>query len=130
CRMNQSDLESILRKARLPEIREESLEMLPRRIAARLKRNDLPARTARNFSPQLGWAFGPVACVMIVLAIGHWRGQIKTVPAADSLTSLKFIRETLAMFPNQVRAIAQDERGLNLILSENADVPASPALYV
>jgi hypothetical protein len=34
------------------------------------------------------------------------------------------------MFPNRVRAIVQDERGINLVLSENADVPVSPPLYV
>ncbi len=40
------------------------------------------------------------------------------------------IRETLALFPNRVRAIVQDERGLNLVLSDTDDVPASPPLYV
>jgi hypothetical protein len=53
-----------------------------------------------------------------------------TIPATDSLTSTKLIRETLAMFPNRVRAIVQDERGINLVLSDNDDVPVSPPLYV
>ena len=34
------------------------------------------------------------------------------------------------MFPNRVRAIVQDERGINLVLSDNDDVPVSPPLYV
>ena len=34
------------------------------------------------------------------------------------------------MFPNQVRAIVQDEHGLNLVLSENKNVPVSPPIYV
>ena len=130
--MNKPELESILKKARLPEISGESLEMFPRRIVTRLKRNDPSVRTARNISPRLAWAFGLAACVVIAFAIGHWSGRMETgtIPATDSLASIKLIRETLAMFPNRVRAIVQDERGINLVLSDNADVPASPPLYV
>ena len=40
------------------------------------------------------------------------------------------IRETLALFPNRVRALMQDEHGLNLVLSDQENVPASAALYV
>jgi hypothetical protein len=40
------------------------------------------------------------------------------------------IRETLAMFPNQVRAIIQDHDGMRLVLSEEADVPDSPPLWI
>ena len=130
--MNNPELDSILKKARLPEIPEESLAMFPRRIVAGIKRNDPPARAARNFSPHLAWAFGLAACVVIAFAIGHWRGRVQSgaIPANDSLASTKLIGETLAMFPNRVRAIVQDEHGLNLVLSENDDVPASSPLYV
>src|SRR5258707_11593608 len=128
--MNKSEIESILKKARLPEIPEESLEIFPRRLVARIKRNDPPVRTPRNILPRLAWIFGLAVCV-IVLATGHWRGRMETKADMenDSLTSLKLVRETLAMFPDRVRAIVQDEHGLNLVLSENEDVPASPPLY-
>jgi len=43
---------------------------------------------------------------------------------------MKFIRETLAMFPNRVRAIVRDERGINLVLSDQDNVPVSSPLYV
>jgi hypothetical protein len=130
--MNTPELESILKKARTPEISGESLEMFPRLIAARLKRNEPAVHAARNFSPRLAWAFGLAACAVIAFAIGHWSGRMETgtIPATDSLASLKLIRETAAMFPNRVRAIVQDERGLNLVLSDTDDVPVSPALYV
>ena len=36
----------------------------------------------------------------------------------------------LAMFPNQVRAVVQDERGINVVLSETNDVPASTPLWI
>lgn len=130
--MKKPELDSILKKARLPEIADESLAMFPRRIVARLKRNEPPARAAQNFLPRLAWAFGLVACVVIAFAIGHRSGQMETkaAPENDSLASVKLIRETMAMFPNRVRAIVQDERGLNLVLSDNDDVPASSPLYV
>jgi hypothetical protein len=129
--MNKPDLESILKKARLPEIPNESLDMFPRHVVARLKRNDPLARPQRSFSPHLAWALGLAACVAIAFAIGHWRGRMETgtTPATDSLASATFIRETLAMFPNRVRAIMQDERGINLVLSDNDDVPASTPIY-
>ena len=106
--------------------------MFPRRIVARLNRNDSPARASRSFSRHLTWGFGLAACVVIAFAIGHWSGRMDAgaIPATDSLASTKFVRETLAMFPNRVRAIVQDERGINLVLSDNDDVPVSPPLYV
>src|ERR1035437_7283929 len=99
--MNKPELESILKKARLPEIPEESLAMFPRRIVARLKRNEPPLRAPRNFLPRLAWAFGLTACVVIAFGIGHWRGHMDTKagPESDSLASLKLIHETLALFP-------------------------------
>jgi len=130
--MKKPELDYLLKKARLPEIADESLAMFPRRIVARLKRNEPPARAARTFLPRLAWAFGLAACVVIAFAIGHWSGRTETkaAPENDSLTSVKLIRETMAMFPNRVRAIVQDERGLNLVLSDNEDVPASAPLYI
>ena len=130
--MKQPELDAILKKARLPEIPGESLAMFPRRIVARLKRSEPPALAARNFLPRLVWAFSLAACVVIAFAIGHWSGRTETkvVPENDSLASVKLIRETLALFPNRVRAIVQDGHGLNLVLSDTDDVPASSPLYV
>jgi hypothetical protein len=130
--MKKPELDALLKKARLPEISEESLAMFPRRIVARLPHGDLPVRPARNFSPRLAWAFGLVLVIVAAFAIGHWSGRMETkaIVENDSLASLKLIHETLALFPNRVRAIVQDEHGLNLVLSDAADVPASAPLYV
>jgi hypothetical protein len=133
--MKQPELDSILRQARLPEISEESFEMFPRRIVTRLKHDEPSTRASQNFSPRLPrlvWAFGLAACVVIVFAISQKHGRIKpeAVSPNDALADIKVIRETLSLFPNRVRAIVQDERGLNLVLSDTEDVPASPPLYV
>jgi hypothetical protein len=128
--MKKPELDSLLRRARLPEPSEESLEMLPRRIVARLKRNDLPPRRAQKFLAAIGWAFGLVICVILVIILNHRPAQKEAIPSKDVLANAKVIRETLAMFPNRVRAIVEDERGTSLILSQTDDIPASTPLYV
>ena len=148
--MNKPELESILKRARLPETPEEALEMFPRRIVAGIKRERESwsssfslserrisigitlKRELQRLFPRPAWEIATVICILAAFAIGHWRGRMDTgtIPATDSLVSTKFIRETLTMFPNRVRAIVQDERGINLILSDNDDVPVSPPLYV
>jgi hypothetical protein len=130
--MKKSELESILRRARLPEISEQSLEMFPRRIVPLLKRNGSPVRATRRRSLRLAWALGLVACVGLAFALGRWtvRKEAGTILVPDSPASLKLIRETLTKFPNRVRAIVEDEHGLILILSDKADVPVSTPIYV
>ena len=56
--------------------------------------------------------------------------ETKATAENDSLANIKLIRETLALFPNRVRAIVQDEHGLNLVLSDQENVPASTPIYV
>jgi hypothetical protein len=46
--MNKTELESILKKARLPEIGADSLEKFPRRVLARLVRSNRQAHAARR----------------------------------------------------------------------------------
>ncbi len=130
--MKKHELESILKRARLPEISQESSEMFPRRIVARLQRNDLPVGATRQRSFRLAWALGLVVCVVLAFAIGRWTGRKETgtILAPDSQAGMKLIHETLAKFPNRVRAIVEDEHGLSMILSDNADVPASTPIYV
>lgn len=128
--MNNSELEPILKRARLPKTPDESLEMLPHRVVSRLKHYELPARGERNFPLRLAWGFGLVACVVIAFAIGHWSGRTEAMQSNDVLANATVIREALAMFPNQVRAITEDERGLKLVLSPEHDVPASPPIYI
>jgi hypothetical protein len=130
--MKKSELESILKRARLPEVSEQSFEMFPRRIVARLKSNDSPVGATRQRSFRLAWALGMVACVVLAFAVGRWTGRKEpgTILVPDSLAGLKLIRETLAKFPNRVRAIVEDEHGLSLILSDKVDVPVSTPIYV
>jgi hypothetical protein len=120
-----------LRRARLPEISGESLETFPRRVLARLDGEVAPRRAAVNLFPRLAWAVGLAACLLAALAVGRWHGrrQTQTVPSGDILASAKLTHEMLAMFPNRLRAIVHDARGLHLILSEGENVPPSTPIY-
>lgn len=126
--MNDSDLTSLLKKARMPQPPDELWEELPGRVTQQLNRarheNIQPMRTSL---PRWAWAMATALCVVLAFIAGHWHGQHA---AEDTLASAKVVRETLAMFPNRVRAIVQDEHGLSLVLSENNDVPSSSPLYV
>ncbi len=130
--MKNPELDSILKSARLPDIPEASLELFPRRIVTRIKHNERPSHPTKTLLSRLAWVFGLVGCVVIALGIGHWHGRMETETALanDSLANIKLIQETLSLFPNRVRAIVQDEHGLNLVLSDNADVPVSSPIYV
>src|SRR5271169_849723 len=117
--MNKSELESILKKARLPQIPGESLEMFPRRIVSRLKRNEPPIHPARDSPLRFAWAVGFSVCLVVAIMTGQrsefMTSRPPTVP--DALANSKLIQETLALFPNQVRAIVENDQGLKLILS-------------
>jgi hypothetical protein len=128
CRLNKSELDSILKKARIPQLRED----FPERVARALNH---PVRTERpslrSSLRRFAWAFGMAACIFVAFIIGHWRGKMEaTAQPQDLLANAKLVRETLAMFPNQVRAITEDKTGMHLVLSENGAVPPSPPLYI
>ena len=131
--MNKDELDSILKKARMPQPPDEFWEELPGRIARQLNRPSMEERPMRqNWFPRFAWAAGTVACVLIAFAVGHWHGrmQAESAESQDILANVKLVRETLAMFPNQVQAIVKDTSGLHVVLSDSNNVAASPPLYV
>jgi hypothetical protein len=131
--LNKSKLDSILKKARIPQPPEEFWEDFPGQVARELNR---PLRTERPARPpwflRFAWGLGLAACVFVAFSIGHWRGRMEATAALpqDVLANAKVVSETLAMFPNQVRAITEDKNGLRLVLSDNGAVPSSSPIYV
>jgi hypothetical protein len=130
--MNKHELESILKRARLPGISGESLEWFPRRVIAGLKRDVPPRPSAPGHFPFLALAGGLAACLLAALASAHWhaRTEAERISAGDILASTKLVHEMLAMFPHRVRAIVEDAQGVNLVLSQEENVPPYPLLYV
>ena len=125
--MKDSELESKLKGARVPEHSPEYWEEFPVKITTQIQRSVAPGKFAFVI-PRLAW--GVIAgCACLLAGIMTWNHSAKTEPYAF-LRDEKVVRETLAMFPNQVRAIVQDEHGTNLILSDKPDVPNSPPLWI
>ncbi|HUA68359.1 MAG TPA: hypothetical protein VMA13_07400, partial [Candidatus Saccharimonadales bacterium] len=129
--MKDSELDSILKKARRPEPPEDFWEEFAEQVARQLNRAQTESpRLKGKWFLRLAWGAAMIICILAAFAIGHWRGRVETVASNDVLQNAKFVRETLAMFPNQVRAIVRDKNGLNLILANAGDVPASSPIYV
>lgn len=131
--MKKSELDAMLKKARAPQPPEEFWEEFPQQIVRQLNRPPVENRDPhRNWVPRLAWVLTTAACILFAFALGHWHGRMQTAgnPAADILANAKLVRETLAMFPNQVRAIVEDNSGIHIVLSDQNNVPASIPLYV
>ncbi len=131
--MNDAELEKLLKTAPVPERPPEFWERLPQRISAKLhwqpqrsENVNLPSRLRGGAI--WGWGFaGATVLVLVGFLLGHWHGNKQ---ATALLQNEKLLREVLAMFPNQVQAIIQDEKGLHLSLAEEASVSQSQPLWI
>jgi hypothetical protein len=127
--MNNSELEKKLKAAREPAPDKGYQESFPQMVLENLRL--APQKIIQIKHPwrfRLAWGFATVVCVLIAFAAGHWHSRMET--DKDILTNSKLIDQTFAMFPNRVRAIVQDEHGINLILSDQENVTASTPIYV
>jgi hypothetical protein len=128
--MNDAELNRILKAAKAPERTEEFWARFPRRVTSRLHWKPAMKESPTRFW-RLAWVLSAVAaCLVIGFMAGHWRGREEAVAANGLLQNAKMIRETFAMFPHRVKAIGQDQHGINLVLSDKEDVPASTPLWI
>jgi hypothetical protein len=127
--MNDAELDQRLKAARGPALEPDYVEDFPRLVLAHLCSTPQRAVQLRpDWWPQLAWGFAIALCLLVAFAAGHWHGRMAA--DKDVLADSKLIQETLAMFPHRVRAIVRDEHGMNLVLSDKEDVPASTPIYV
>ncbi len=129
--MNNSDLDKTLKAARVPEHPHDYWEDFPHRVLAQLRNTPEERHAPSSRRPRLAWGFGLVfACLAVGFAIGHWHGRRQTSDPWALLRNEKLLHEVLTFFPNRVRAIMQDEHGVQLVLSDNPDVPLSTPLWI
>jgi hypothetical protein len=127
--MNNSELEKKLKAARGPVLNEPYRQDFAQKVLANLRSASWnPKPPQQSWWPRLAWGLSFAACILIAFVAGHWHGQ--TAAEKDILANTKLIQETLAEFPHRVRAIVSDEQGIKLVLSNDADVPNSPPIYV
>ena len=126
--MNEFDLRQKLLAARVPERPWDYWEEFPAEVLKKLRPTSVKNKALGIGRPWLAWGFGlAFTCVMIGLAFGLWRER-KPSDTFALFQNEKTVREILAMFPNRIRAIEQDEHDVRLVLSDNADVPDSTPL--
>jgi len=132
--MKNDSLNSLLKQARTPEIPADSLETFPREVLLRLKTAETRQNRVSRATPRLlwGWGIAFAAGILVTLTLGQmsgWTGK-KPGPPEDALANLTLIRQTMSLFPNRLRAIVQDERGLSVVLSDKDDVAVSSPIYI
>ena len=130
--MNDAELNRILKSAESPRPPEGYWQDFPDRVVRQLNRPLPPEHRTVRWVPRLVWAGGLAAvCIIVGFIFSH---RFATPESANGngqlLQSEKLILEVLAMFPKRVRAIVKDESGMQLVLSDEADVPESPPLWV
>jgi hypothetical protein len=129
--MKRVDLDKMLKSVPVPERSEEYWQEFPDRVIAGLQAKQSRRRVER-WQPRLAWVFA-IACVLVFvsgLALRHWRGSGLDNESSALLQNEKIVREVLTFFPNRVRAIEQSEQGMQLVLSDKPDVPASTPLWI
>jgi hypothetical protein len=127
--MNNPELDKRLQAARGPDLDPAYQETFPDTVLGRLRPASGNTKTVgRPWGLRLAWATATAVFILIAFAAGHRRGRMEA--DRDVLADAKLIQETLAEFPNRVRAVVRDGQGINVVLSERADVPLSPPIYV
>lgn len=137
--MTDSDLDKKLNAARTPKLEPDYIEDFPRTVFAKARAAQSAEDSRASHSAETrwwsraAWSIGFVLFFLIAgFGLGHWRGKMEApaTSANDLLANVKMIHETLALFPNRVRAIVQNGQEVQLVLADQADVPDSPPLFV
>jgi hypothetical protein len=117
--MKDSELDQMLKSVRVPDRPEEYWDEFPGRVSMGIRRGERARPVAARRGLILIWCTGAAGLLLLLgFAIDHWRG-VKTSEETFVLAqNEKLIREMLTLFPQRVRAIMQDEQGMELVLSE------------
>ena len=131
--MNDAELDRKLQAAHEPSLEADYQQDFPRQVLAGLRSSPSRRPATPVWRLRLAWGGGlAFVCLLAGFALGRWhgRGEISAGTGSDVLADAKIVGETLAMFPNRVRAIEQDGQGIKLVLADQPEVPNSPPLYV
>jgi hypothetical protein len=152
--MNDAELNETLKRAAVPERGADYWERFPGQVTAEMERRRQAALAERNADagvravtdPSDAWswaaalrslvnkpafAFGVAAvCLTLGFALGFWRGQRSPGYDSQLAEAQQYFREIQGLFPHQLQAIVFDQQGTHLVLAQEANLPASPPLYL
>jgi hypothetical protein len=152
--MNDRELNEVLKRATVPEREAECWERFPGRVTAELERRSQAAQAGwgaidgAGAGPDAGdgWSWVAVlrslvnhpafalgmAAVCLVAALVLRSLNRRESPSYDPqlAEARKYFREIEGLFPRQLQAIVFDQQGAHLVLAQEANLPASPPLYL
>jgi hypothetical protein len=152
--MNDAELNKILKRAAVPERDAAFWEQFPDRVTVEIARRKeattakhstvapIDALTHAGHAWEWAGAFRllvskpalaagvAVICLGLSFLLGFWRAQRSLSDDLQLATVRKYFHEIEALFPNQIQAIVFDQRGTQLVLAQEANIPASPPLYL
>lgn len=128
-KMDDSQLNKLLRKLPVPERSAGYWEYFPKRVTARLHESPVPTRRVSLLAWGLGLA---TVCVAVGLTLSVWlRGHgPEILTAAQRAENRKLFEEIATLFPNRLESIEIDAQGVKLHLSDAENVPVSKPLLV
>ena len=140
--MKNSELEKLLKSARVPERPAEYWDKFPARVMAKThwlaSREGTAAqeRAAGVFGLRPSWRLAIVGVGLLVIAglvgynFGLGRGRSLSISAVQMAAARKYYQEVEALFPGQVQSIVFGQQGPRLVLADKPDVPPSVPLYL
>jgi hypothetical protein len=142
--MKDTELNEVLKRAAAPERGADYWERFPSKVTAEIERRRKTAGAAagepttwvwtsafRLLVGQPAFALGvAVVCLALGFALGSWNGHHSPGEDLQFAQARKYFRELDALFPRQLQTIVFDQQGTHLVLAPEANLPASPPLYV
>jgi hypothetical protein len=142
--MNDTELNEVLKRANVPERGADYWERFPSQVTAEIERRTQQPHALPNVSNTWSWVSGlrsfatkpafavgvAVVCLTLGFVLGSWKGEHSPANDPQLAVARKYFREIEALFPNQLQAIVFDQQGTHLVLAQEPNLPASPALYL
>lgn len=136
--MNNTELDKVLNKAKVPEPRPGFWDDLPANVQREINRLDPSPSCEKPARPNIGLflrkaalplAFA-TACIVFGFVLGANSRSTKSLQATELAEARKLWREVAGLFPNQLEAIVFDQQGSHVVLSERADQPIASPIYL
>lgn len=116
--MNDFDLDSKLKAARVPEREEDYWEMFPAGVLAKARTMRVE-RVQRSWRPRLAWGSGGAFAFLIVaLSLHPGAGHPQITVCHALMENVKLFQAELAQFPESVRNVMQIDHGLHALIED------------
>ncbi len=139
--MNSSELDQLLKSAAVPERPASYWDQFPKRVMAKTHWVARTETTATSAEPGPYWlrprfriAVVGLGLVMAGLLLGYIfglrHGHNLAITDLQMAEARKYYQEVQTLFPGQVQAIVFGRQGVQLVLADKPNIPASSPLYV